>query len=138
MDIFCWSMRCFLVASWPSARRDQAQWLGTDKPRTGRGRKEAPRVAVPGYFFFFVSTPPSSRAFWSPSPSLPLPTKKLSMRNFFLGGTILCAGFGVQPESRGLGFRVWGSRFRFLGGVRCAKQNVQRNRHEIEVKKIRF
>ena len=50
MDIFRLSMRCLLAGSWPSARHDQAQWLGTDKARAARGRKEAlgvPRVAAP-------------------------------------------------------------------------------------------
>ena len=41
MDIFRLSMRCLLAGSWPSARHDQAQWLGTDKARAARGRKEA-------------------------------------------------------------------------------------------------
>ena len=40
MDIFCWSMRCLLAGSWPSARHDQAQWLGTDKAQPARGRKK--------------------------------------------------------------------------------------------------
>ena len=33
-------MRCLLAGSWPSARHDQAQWLGTDKARAARGRKK--------------------------------------------------------------------------------------------------
>ena len=28
------------MRSWPSARHEQAQWLGTDKPRAARGRKK--------------------------------------------------------------------------------------------------
>ena len=44
MDIFCCRVRCLLVGSWPSARHDQAQWLGTDKARAARGRKKE----VPG------------------------------------------------------------------------------------------
>ena len=34
------SMRCLLARSWPSARHDQAQSLGTDKARAARGRKK--------------------------------------------------------------------------------------------------
>ena len=35
------------MRSWPSARHEQAQWLGTDKARAARGRKKgAPRVAA--------------------------------------------------------------------------------------------
>ena len=40
VDFLSWSMRCLLVASWPPARHDKAQWLGTDTAPAARGRKK--------------------------------------------------------------------------------------------------
>ena len=44
-DVFAWSMRSFLIGSWPSARHDRSPWMPNDARRSRRAGDKFRHIA---------------------------------------------------------------------------------------------